>query len=253
MAALPDDWVRRNSVDVRFTTAGDTAFNVEFGEGIDRPINARVMALHARLKQAGVPGLVETVPTFRSLLVVYDPATSSRREVQAAVEARLVQDDANQTVGTLWRLPVCYGAELGPDLEEVSAALGLTPERLIERHGSAEYFVYMLGFMPGFAYMGDLPPELERPRRTEPRVRVPAGSVAMAGRLTTVYPWESPGGWHLIGRCPVPLYDGSRPSPVLLAAGDRVRFEMVDRACYDELVRAVAERRFDPETVRTAP
>lgn len=242
--------------DVRFTTAGDTAFNVEFGDGIDRPTNARVMALHARLKAAReegrVAGLVETVPTFRSLLVVYDPAATRRREVQAAVEAELAHAGRAPSAGALWRLPVCYDAELGPDLEEVSAALGLTTERLVDLHGSTEYFVYMLGFMPGFGYMGDLPPELEKPRRTEPRVRVPAGSVAIAGRLTTVYPWESPGGWHLIGRCPVPLYDGARPSPVLLAAGDRVRFDAVDRARFDALAADVAAGRFDPETLRAA-
>ncbi|QCN96935.1 5-oxoprolinase subunit PxpB (plasmid) [Azospirillum argentinense] len=240
-------------MDVRFTTAGDTAFNVEFGEGIDRPTNARVMALHARLKTAAPPGLVETVPTFRSLQVVYDPAVTSRRDVQAAVEAELAHAGDAPAEGSLWRLPVCYDAELGPDLADLSTSLGLSAERLIELHGSTEYFVYMLGFMPGFAYMGDLPAELEKPRRSEPRVRVPAGSVATAGRLTTVYPWESPGGWHLIGRCPVPLYDGARPSPVLLAAGDRVRFEAVDRARFDALSAEVAAGRFDPDTLRAAP
>ncbi len=240
-------------MDVRFTTAGDTAFNVEFGEGIDRPTNARVMALHARLKAAALPGLVETVPTFRSLQVVYDPALTSRSEVQAAVEAELAHAADAPLEGTLWRLPVCYDPDLGPDLAELSASLGLSEDRLIDLHGSTEYFVYMLGFMPGFAYMGDLPPELEKPRRSEPRLRVPAGSVATAGRLTTVYPWESPGGWHLIGRCPVPLYDGARPSPVLLAAGDRVRFEAVDRARFDSLTAEAATGRFDPGTLRAAP
>ncbi|UKJ75706.1 5-oxoprolinase subunit PxpB [Azospirillum brasilense] len=239
-------------MDVRFTTAGDTAFNVEFGEGIDRPTNARVMALHARLKAAAPPGLVETVPTFRSLQVVYDPAVTSRREVQAAVEAELAHAGEAPVEGTLWRLPVCYDPDLGPDLLELSSSLGLSADRLIDLHGSTEYFVYMLGFMPGFAYMGDLPAEMERPRRSEPRVRVPAGSVATAGRLTTVYPWESPGGWHLIGRCPVPLYDGARPSPVLLAAGDRVRFEAVDRSRFDTLSAAATAGHFDPDTLRAA-
>lgn len=238
---------------IRFTTVGDTAFNVEFGEGIDRPTNARVMALHARLKAARPPGLVETVPTFRSLMIVYDPLATGRRDMQAAVEAELSGLGTAAGTGALWRLPVCYDGELGPDLEEVSAALGLTAGALAERHAAGEYFVYMLGFMPGFGYMGDLAPELERPRRTEPRVRVPAGSVAMAGRLTTVYPWESPGGWHLIGRCPVPLYDATRPSPVLLAAGDRVRFEPVDRARFDALAAEAASGRFDPESLRAAP
>ncbi|MBP2302124.1 5-oxoprolinase subunit PxpB [Azospirillum picis] len=240
-------------MDVRFTSAGDTAFNVEFGEAIDRATNARVMALHARLKADPPPGLVETVPTFRSLLVVYDPVATGRREVQAAVEAALAGSTAVPAAGRSWRLPVCYDPELGPDLAGLAGALGLAAERLAALHGAPEYFVYMLGFMPGFGYMGDLPAELERPRRREPRLRVPAGSVAIAGRLTTVYPWESPGGWHLIGRCPVPLYDGGRPEPVLLAAGDRVRFEAVDRAAFDRIAGEVAEGRFDPAGLRAAP
>ncbi len=237
-------------MEIRFTTAGDTAFNVEFGEAIDRATNARVMALHARLKAEPPPGLVETVPTFRSLLVVYDPVATGRREMQSAVEAALAGSDAATAEGRLWRLPVCYAPDLGPDLEELAGGLGLTVDQVAELHGSTEYFVYMLGFMPGFGYMGDLPAELERPRRTEPRVRVPAGSVAVAGRLTTVYPWESPGGWHLIGRCPVPLYDAGRPAPVLLAAGDRVRFEAVDRATFDGIAQTVASGRFDPDSMR---
>lgn len=239
-------------MEVRFTSSGDTAFNVEFGEAIDRATNARVMALHARLKAAPPPGLVETVPTFRSLLVVYDPVATGRREMQAAVESALAGSDEAPAEGRLWRLPVCYAPDLGPDQAELADTMGLTTERIAELHGSAEYFVYMLGFMPGFGYMGDLPAELERPRRTEPRVRVPAGSVAVAGRLTTVYPWESPGGWHLIGRCPVPLYDGGRPDPVLLAAGDRVRFEAVDRATFDAIAEAAGAGHFDPASLRAA-
>ncbi|WP_372395012.1 5-oxoprolinase subunit PxpB [Azospirillum sp. HJ39] len=239
-------------MDVRFTSAGDTAFNVEFGETVDRATNARVMALHARLKAAPPPGLVETVPTFRSLLVVYDPLASGRRDMQAAVETALAAATAAMAPGRLWRLPVCYAPDLGPDLVEVADALGLTAERVAALHGSSEYFVYMLGFMPGFGYMGDLVPELERPRRSEPRLRVPAGSVAIAGRLTTVYPWESPGGWHLIGRCPVLLYDAGRPDPILLAAGDRVRFDPVDRAGFDTIAAAVDSGQFDPGRLRTA-
>ncbi|MBY6265984.1 5-oxoprolinase subunit PxpB [Azospirillum sp. 412522] len=239
-------------MEVRFTSSGDTAFNVEFGEAIDRATNARVMALHARLKAAPPPGLVETMPTFRSLLVVYDPVATCRREMQAAVKAALAGGGEAPADGRLWRPPVCYDPDLGPDLAELAEALGLTAERVAALHGSAEYFVYMLGFMPGFGYMGDLPAELERPRRTEPRVRVPAGSVAVAGRLTTVYPWESPGGWHLIGRCPVPLYDGGRPDPVLLAAGDRVRFDAVDRATFDTIAEAAGAGRFDPGSLRAA-
>jgi len=241
---------------LRFTSSGDTAFNVEFGEGIDRATNARVMALHARLRRARAeeraPGLVETVPTFRSLLVVYDPVATSRAAMEAMVGAHVDAEGDAPAEGTVWSLPVCYDADLGPDLAELAAARGLTAEQAAAIHAAGEYFIYMLGFMPGFAYMGGLGPALEAPRRAEPRVKVPAGSVAVAGRLTTVYPWESPGGWHLIGGCPVPLFDRDRPSPVLLAAGDRVRFRPVDRAGYEAIAAAVAGGGFDPESLRVS-
>ena len=239
---------------VRFTSSGDTAFNVEFGEAIDRATNARVMDLHARLTRAradgAAPGLVETVPTFRSLLVVYDPVATTRRALEALVTTLIDAEGGAATVGAIWHLPVCYDADLAPDLAGLAAAKGLTPEQAAAIHAAGEYVVYMLGFMPGFAYMGGLDATLEQPRRAEPRVKVPAGSVAVAGRLTTVYPWESPGGWHLIGGCPVPLFDAARERPVLLAAGDRVRFTAIDRARYEGLRTDAASGRFDPDTLR---
>jgi KipI family sensor histidine kinase inhibitor len=119
---------------------------------------------------------------------------------------------------------VVYGGEDGPDLVDVAHAGGLDPAAVIEAHAGVDYVVYMLGFLPGFPFMGDVPPALRLPRRSEPRVRVPAGSVAIATGLTAIYPWESPGGWHLLGRCPAPLFDPSLNPPALLAAGDRVRF-----------------------------
>lgn len=238
---------------VRFTTSGDTAFNVEFGDGIDRATNGRVMDLHARLGHArgsgALPGLIETVPTFRSLLVVYDPQVTSRRTLEAAVGALIPATVDAPDDGRLWRLPACYDPDLAPDLVDLAAAGGLTATEAVALHAGATYFVYMLGFMPGFAYMGGLAAPLNRPRRREPRVAVPAGSVAVAGPLTTVYPWESPGGWHLIGRCPVPLFDAARPNPVLLAAGDRVTFEPVDRRRFDALRADVETGVFDPDTL----
>src|SRR5690606_19723136 len=128
------------------------------------------------------------------------------------------------------RLPVCYEGEAAPDLAAVAATLGIRVDELIAAHSGTEYRVYMLGFLPGFPFMGDLPAHLRLPRRAQPRVRVPAGSVAIATGLTAIYPWESPGGWHLLGRCPVPLFDARRAAPALLAAGDRVRFTPVSSA-----------------------
>jgi inhibitor of KinA len=134
-----------------------------------------------------------------------------------------------------WRLPVCYGEGFGADLADVAAAAGMSAEAVVQLHSSTEFKVYMLGFMPGFAFMGDLPSALAVPRRREPRLRVPAGSVAITGSLTAIYPWESPGGWQLLGRCPVPLFDPGAAMPALLAQGDSVCFEPVSADHFAEL------------------
>jgi KipI family sensor histidine kinase inhibitor len=137
---------------------------------------------------------------------------------------------AASAAGRHWRLPVCYGGEFGPDLDGMAASVGLPAEEIVRRHASTTYRVYMLGFLPGFPFMGDLPEALALPRRQEPRVRVPAGSVATAGRLTAIYPWESPGGWHLLGRCPVPLFSPHWSGAALFLPGDAVSFDVVDAA-----------------------
>lgn len=239
---------------VVLTSVGDCAFNVEFGEGIDRAVNRRVMSLHAALRRARregrLPGLIETVPTFRSLLVQYDPTRTTRREMEALVLAEIDTAGEAAEEGASWRLPVCYDPDFGPDIDELCRARDIGRDRLIELHAGGSYYIHMLGFMPGFAYMGGLPAALEMPRRAEPRLRVPAGSVAVAGRLTTVYPWESPGGWHIIGRCPVPLFDLKREPPVLLSAGDRVTFAAIGRADFDDLGRLVEAGQFDVHSLK---
>lgn len=220
---------------VRLLEMGDTALTVEFGDAIEprlleavNALDAAVAALHAG---GGLPGLIETVPTFRSLTLIYDPLLTGRDAVAAAIQPLLAAaGEAAAPAGRRWLLPVCYGGDGGADLEAVAAQIGMGADKLVELHSGAEYRVYMLGFLPGFPFMGDLPEALRLPRRTEPRVRVPAGSVAIATGLTAVYPWESPGGWHLLGRCPLPLFDAARASPSLLEAGDRVRFVPLDAA-----------------------
>jgi inhibitor of KinA len=226
---------------VRFLPAGDTAVVVEFGLDIDRAVSERVLRLSTRVREAALPGVIETVPTFRSLAIHYDPLTTSGAAVAEA--ARLFLDDAahESKPQRLWRVPACYEEPYGPDLADVAERTGLTPAEVVSLHTTTQFHVYMVGFLPGFPYMGDLPPELVLPRRTDPRVRVPAGSVAMAMAMTGVYPVESPGGWHLIGATPIRLFDLAWEQPAQFAPGDAVRFDPVTPAEY-ERVRAAVER-----------
>lgn len=216
----------------RILDAGDAALTIEFGTVIDPALLAAVNALDAailNLQQAGeLPGVIETMPTFRSLTVFFDPLLTDRSSLLAQLQPLIAAAEHGAAAeGRHWRLPVCYEGEAAPDLAEVARTLGVAEADVIAQHSGTEYRVYMLGFLPGFPFMGDLPAPLRLPRRSQPRVRVPAGSVAIATGLTAIYPWESPGGWHLLGRCPVPLFDARRAAPSLLAAGDRVRFTPV--------------------------
>ena len=229
---------------VRLLDAGDGALTVELGDRITPDLVARVRALdqvlRAALARGDLPGVIETMPTFRSLTVLYDPLQTRRALLDPALTGLLQQaDHAPVAAGRRWRLPVCYGSSFGADLADVAAATGLAPDAVVQMHASTEVSVYMIGFMPGFPFMGDLPPALRMPRRREPRLRVPAGSVAITGSLTAIYPWQSPGGWQLIGRCPVPLFDAAAAQPALLAAGDRVRFEAVDTLRFAALEAAI--------------
>jgi len=235
----------------RLLDAGDAAFTIEFGAAVDPALLAAVNALDAAIGRehaAGrLPGLIETMPTFRSLTVFFDPLRTGRRELIDTLQPLLdAAVHAAPADGRHWRLPVCYEGDAGPDLAATAQAVGASVDELIALHSGTEVRVYMLGFLPGFPFMGDLPERLRLPRRTEPRVRVPAGSVAIAGALTAIYPWESPGGWHLLGRCPVPLFDSGRASPSLLAVGDRVRFDPVPAAEYQRLDAALQGGEIDP-------
>lgn len=230
----------RTATAPRFLPAGDTALVVEFGDRVDPAVNRRVIALGAAVRDAGLPGIVDLVPTFRSLMVHYDPLTANRAAVEGLVRGLLDDVAAEAAAGRLWEIPVLYGEEAGPDLEEVGRRTGLDPDRVVALHSGTVYDIYMMGFLPGLPYLGTIAPELELPRRVEPRVRVPAGTVAIATNLTNVYPAESPGGWHLLGRTPVALFDLRKDPPILLASGDRIRFVPIDRAAYDDLRRRSA-------------
>jgi inhibitor of KinA len=244
------DRARPHSVPTaRFLPCGDTALAIELGDRVDRRVSALVLALAERVKAAAVPGIVELVPTFRSLLIHYDPLTVPQSELKAQLAPLLSGLSAADRPGRNWRIPVCYDANVAPDLAEVSGRTGLAPDRVVALHSAVTYRVYMVGFLPGFPYLGELPHELVLPRRENPRAAVPAGSVAVATTLTAVYSLESPGGWHLIGRTPVLLWDRRRDPPAMLSPGDRVRFLPITLGDYGALASrsAAGEARLDPE------
>jgi inhibitor of KinA len=209
---------------------GDSAVSVEFGSAIDPLINQRVQALFTKLKAESPEGLIDLIPTYRSLLVQYDPTVLSFNELEKIVFSfGDLSKGVVVTVGRLVEIPVCYGKEFGPDLQEVAAFLHLTEEEVIEIHSKALYYVYMIGFTPGFPYMGGLDPRLFTPRKKVPRELVPAGMVGIADQQTGIYPLDSPGGWQLIGRTPVKLFDLGRKEPFYLKPGDRVKFKPISQ------------------------
>ncbi|MBS7538942.1 5-oxoprolinase subunit PxpB [Ancylobacter lacus] len=238
----------------RFLPVGDTAFAIEFGARIDPELNARVHRVAALIAAAPPAGVTETVPTFRSLLVHYDPRRGSAAAIQQALATLDLGEETAAGPARVWVLPTLYGGSAGPDLADTAAALGLPPEEVVARHAAGTYRVYMQGFLPGFAYLGDLDPRLDLPRLATPRVRVPPGSVAIAQRMTGVYPLESPGGWRLIGNTPVRFFDAARTPPTLFSPGDGVRFAPVGPEEHAAIRAAVAAGAFEPPREKaTAP
>lgn len=240
---------------VRLLPLGDSAWTVEFGDTVDAATNARVLGLADRLaalRAAGeLPGVVETVPTFRSLTVFFDPLQTDGAALAASLRELAGQGGARRVQGRAWRLPACFDAEFAPDLGELAALRGMSPDDAVRLLTGAALRVYMIGFLPGFPYLGGLPAALDAPRLATPRTSVPARSIAVAAGLCAVYPWASPGGWRLVGRTPVGLFDANDAArPALLAPGDVVRWQAVDRAAFTAIEAEVAAGRFDPATLR---
>ncbi|MGC1404959.1 MAG: 5-oxoprolinase subunit PxpB [Thermodesulfobacteriota bacterium] len=207
---------------------GDSAVSVEFGSAIDPLINQQVQALFNKLKGEPPEGVIDLIPTYRSLLVNYDPFALSFKDLQTIIFSfGDLSKGVIETTSRLVEIPVCYGKEFGSDLKEVAAFLHLTEEEVIEIHSKVLYYVYMIGFTPGFPYMGGLDPMLFMPRKKVPREFVPAGTVGIADQQTGIYPLDSPGGWQLIGRTPVKLFDLGRKEPFYLKPGDRVKFKPI--------------------------
>ena len=236
---------------VRFRTAGDSALIVEFEKAISPEINSRVMRLAQTLKDRPVRGVTDWIPAFCTLLIAYDPLQLGEEELKKQLTSRLEQENGKECVPVrVIDIPVCYGRYFGPDLHRVAEHAGLTPEDVIREHCRKPYRIYMLGFLPGFAYLGGLAPQLHTPRLAVPRTRIPAGSVGIGGAQTGIYPLDSPGGWQLIGRTPVRVYDPDREEPFLYQAGDLIRFVPIDPDRYYELHRLCETGQWQP-AVRT--
>ncbi|MCS6778749.1 MAG: 5-oxoprolinase subunit PxpB [Geminicoccaceae bacterium] len=224
----------------RIVPVGDGAILIELGETIDPAINALVLALDARIRAMALEGVVELVPTYRSLLVHYDPERVDGRALLARLSSLDLDHPGSPPEGRLWTVPVAYGGPFGIDLEAVAARHGLSAEDVVRLHTAPTYRVYMVGFVPGFTYLGGLDPRLHTPRLDDPRPRTPAGSVSIGGIQAGIASLEIPSGWHLLGRTPVRTFDPERTPPLLLEPGDRVRFVPIDPATFAELDRRAA-------------
>ena len=209
---------------------GDCAISIDFGQVIDPKINRQIRQVIEQIKVLQLDGIIELVPTYCALLVQYDAMVYSYSDICRILEPTLqesVTDSANELV-TIVEIPTVYGGEFGPDLGFVASYNHLSEAEVVSIHSGTDYLVYMLGFIPGFTYLGGMDPRIATPRLSSPRTLIPAGSVGIAGEQTGTYPSDSPGGWQIIGRTPVTMYDMSKEQAALLQAGDYVRYVPID-------------------------
>ena len=225
--------------DTKILTAGDSSVLIQFGNTIDPEINYRISATVQMMREQHIIGVTDIIPAFCSLLINYDPRVISFAEIKERMEGILKMEiKAGAKRKKVYEIPVCYGGEYGPDLQFVARHAGLRTDEVIRLHSAPSYLIYMMGFMPGFTYLGGLDERLHTPRLSAPRVRIPAGSVGIGGEQTGIYPMESPGGWQLIGRTPLCLFAPGRALPY--AAGDSIHFVPVDER---EFARIAAQER----------
>ena len=235
---------------VTLSPVGDSAIAVDFENRIAPEINRQVHALAADLKKRPIAGICAMIPSFRSLLIQYNPTVLS----YDALSSRLLSRAASCTASTethmrIWQIPCCYGSHFGPDLPDLEQATGLDRAEIIRIHSSVTYKIYMLGFLPGFVYLGGLDPRIEMPRLASPRIKIPKGSVGIGGSQTGVYPVDSPGGWRLIGSTPVDFYDPGRNPPVLCQAGDAIRFCPISSCEYYDIRQDIRKGSYRPEVL----
>ena len=238
----------------KFLAAGDRAIVIELGDEISIECNRRVHSLHKAISRADIPGVVDIIPTYRSILVEYDATQVSFADIKSLlVNIGDGSADASEDDATVIHLPVLYGGEYGPDLEFVARNAGMNTGEVIDLHSGTDYPVYMMGFTPGFPYLGGMSERIATPRLSTPRGVIPAGSVGIAEAQTGVYPIESPGGWQLIGRTPLRLFDVNRTPPSLIDTGDCVRFvPLADEDEYRHIEEQVAVGSYQVTTTTKA-
>lgn len=226
---------------VAFLKVGDTGMTVEFGRVVDPDIHVRVMALDSSLTADPIPGVIEASPTYRSLFLQYDPVVIGWDDLCAALTLRLTGGVVQTAAARRWIVPAVFAPEFGEDLPMVAEVKGMTEEALIAAFCAVLYRVYMVGFVPGFTYLGGLPEPLHLSRRVNPRLVVPAGSVSIGGVQAGMCPIDMPSGWHLLGKTPVRLFDLTRDQPCIFAPGDLLQFEPIDAAAFASLTDRAAQ------------
>lgn len=237
--------------------AGEQGLVVEFGKDVDKTINAKVHRLAKVLKANASKAILEIVPTYRSLLVYFDPLSLSRNELIAQIESLLMSEDQvspaelGKETTNIVHIPVCYQGEFAPDLGYVAQHNGISVDEVVSIHAATPYLVYMLGFTPGFPYLGGMSPKIATPRLDKPRLQIPAGSVGIAGSQTGFYPVESPGGWQLIGRTPVKAFNPDIPNPFLFSAGDYLQFKPISIDEFYEIREQVDAGTYSPEITKS--
>ena len=230
----------------QISVCGDSAINIVVADAISAEASALVRSAAARIQAAGIAGIEDIVPTFCAVMVAYNPEIISYEELISAVHANLDGLSAEgASAGKTIVIPVCYGGEFGEDIAFVASHAGLTEQEVIDIHTGRDYLIFMLGFLPGFAYLGDMDKRLHTPRLSNPRTSIPAGSVGIGGEQTGIYPLASPGGWQLIGRTPVKPYDPTRAEPILYRAGDYIRFFAVDEQEYRRIEELVSRNEYE--------
>ncbi|WP_339148214.1 MULTISPECIES: 5-oxoprolinase subunit PxpB [unclassified Sutcliffiella] len=226
---------------VQFHPLGDTGIQILFGSDISEKTNHQIRLFADHLRKQDIEGIIEWVPAYTTLTIFYQPDKINYKDLCQKLEE--IQDQSQRedvnSDSIVYEIPVLYGGEVGPDLSEVASCNGLTENQVVSIHSAQSYLIYMMGFVPGFPYLGGMTKDIATPRRENPRAKIEAGSVGIAGEQTGVYPLETPGGWQVIGKTPVKLYDPEREDPILLSAGAYIRFVPIGQKEYEEIEEAI--------------